>query len=243
MTLAYPTTGTTAFNLDLTECIEEAFERAGTEVRSGYDVRSARRSLTLMMLEWANLGINMWLFDEQAITLVAGTATYSLPNDTIDLLDHVIRTNAGTNNQQDIIISRISNSVYAAIPNKLSQGRPIQVLVRRNSGAANPAGSAYVVPTITVWPVPDASTTYVFNYWRLRRVQDAGNGPNGQDVPFRFLPALVAGLAYYTAMKTPGQEQRAVALKNVYEQVLQVAMDEDREKAPVRFVPRNPWMN
>ena len=243
MSNLYPTTGTTAFNLDLSEIVEEAYERAGTEVRSGYDVRSARRSLNLLMLEWANMGINMWLFDEQAITLVAGTATYSLPNDTIDLLDHVVRINVGTLNQNDIIISRISNSVYAAIPNKLSQGRPIQVLVRRNSGASNAAGSAYAVPTITVWPVPDNSTVYTFNYWRLRRVQDVGNGPNGQDVPFRFLPAMIAGLAYYTAMKTPGQEQRAVALKTVYEQVLENAREEDREKAPVRFVPRSPWMN
>lgn len=230
------TTDTTAFNLDFAELAEEAFERAGTELRSGYDLRSARRSLNLMLIEWANKGINMWTIEEGSIPLVAGTAEYDTPIDTIDLLDHVIRTGSSTN-QQDIVISRISNSTYAAIPNKNTPGRPIQVLVRRNTGATN-ATNVVQYPGITVWPTPDAATTYTFVYWRLRRMQDAGNGVNGQDVPFRFLPAMVAGLSYYVAMKTPGQEQRAIALKMVYDEQFQLAADEDREKAPVRFVPR-----
>lgn len=234
------TTDTTAFNLDFAELAEEAFERAGSELRSGYDMRSVRRSMNLMLLEWANRGINMWTIEQGTIPLVAGTASYDTPVDTVDLMDHVIRTGTGTN-QQDIVISRISNSTYAAIPNKNTTGRPIQVLVRRRTGATN-SSNVVQYPGITVWPTPDSAATYTFVYWRLRRMQDAGNGVNGQDIPFRFLPAMVAGLAYFIAMKIPGMEQRAIALKMVYDEQFQLAADEDREKAPVRFVPRVGWV-
>lgn len=222
------TSGTTAFNLDLTELIEEAFERCGAEMRSGYDMRTARRSLNLLFADWANRGINMWTIDSGSIPLVAGTATYSLPTDTVDLMEHVIRTGAGNAaTQADLTITRISVPTYASIPNKLQQARPIQIVVHRTEA-----------PSVTVWPIPDNAQTYTLVYWRLRRIQDAGNGVNTMDVPFRFVPALVAGLAYYLSMKLPGAMERMQALKLQYDEAWTLASDEDREKASVRFVPR-----
>ena len=142
------TSGTATFNMDFTEIAEEAWERAGREMRSGYDLRTARRSMNLLTIEWQNRGINMWTIDEGTVNLVEGTATYALPADTIDLLEHVIRTNSGNvSTQSDLSISRISVSTYASIPNKLTKGRPIQIYIDR--GQANPSA--------TVWPVPDAS--------------------------------------------------------------------------------------
>jgi hypothetical protein len=242
------TSGLSAFNLELSDIVEEAFERCGKELRSGYDLRTARRSLNLLTIEWANRGINMWTIEQGQITLTQGVNTYDLPIDTIDLLEHQIRTNAGNQaTQTDINISRISVSTYATIPNKLSQGRPIQVWIQRMSGAQyplpGPNGTDPITgidsPKITVWPTPDGSQQYTFVYWRLRRIQDAGNGINTQDIPFRFLNAMVAGLAYYLSIKLDGVDQnRSAVLKADYEQQFQLAADEDREKAPVRFVPR-----
>lgn len=231
------TTGTTAFNLDLSDIVEEAFERAGLELRSGYDMRTARRSLNLLTIEWANRGVNLWTIDQGSIPLVAGTDTYNLPADTIDLLEHVIRTGSGTT-QTDLTITRISVSTYSSIPNKNAQGRPIQVWVQRNTGATYPS-TGVLYPKVTVWPVPDTSTPYTFVYWRLRRLQDAGDGQNTQDIPFRFLPCLVAGLAYYIALKEPDAFPRLQALKQIYDDQWDIAAGEDREKAAVRFVPRN----
>ena len=223
------TSGTAAFNLDLTELVEEAFERVGSEMRTGYDLRTARRSLNLLFADWANRGVNMWTFEQGSITMVPGTATYDLPADTVDLLEHVIRTGAGNAaTQADLTITRISVSTYATIPNKLTQARPIQVWIERLQAA----------PRITVWPVPDASQTYTFVYWRLKRIDDAGGGVNTMDVPFRFIPCMVAGLAYYLAMKVPGGVERLDVLKQQYDEAWQLASDEDREKASVRFVPR-----
>ena len=230
------TTSTTAFNLDLNALVEDAFERNGAELRSGYDLRTARRSLNLLTIEWANRGINLWTVEEGSIPLLPGVGTYSLPIDTIDLLDHVVRT--GTDqNQQDINISRISVSTYSTIPNKNSQGRPIQIYINRQSGATS-ATAVVQSPTVTVWPKPDGSATYTLVYWRLRRIQDAGNGTTTQDIPFRFLPAMVAGLAYYLSMKLPEGMVRMQMLKADYEQQFQLAADEDREKASLRAVPR-----
>lgn len=222
------TSGTTTFSMDLSELIEEAFERAGAELRSGYDMRTARRSLNLLLGDWSNRGLNLWTIDSGTIAMVAGTATYTLPADTVDLLDHVLRTGAGVaSTQADITMSRISVSTYAAIPNKLTQARPLQLWVQR-----------LTTPQITVWPVPDNAQTYTLVYWRLRRIQDAGNGSDTQDVPFRFAPCLVAGLAYYLALKVPGGLERIQLLKAQYDEAWQAAADEDREKASVRFVPR-----
>lgn len=218
--------GTTAFNLDLNEIIEESFERAGGEVRSGYDFRTARRSLNLMMAEWANRGFNMWTVEQGSIALLSGVATYNLPLDTVDLIEHVVRTGSGTS-QSDITLSRIGISTYASIPTKTATGRPIQMYIDRT-----------ITPSVTVWPTPDSTGTYTLVYWRLRRLQDAGNGVTTQDIPFRFLPALVAGLAYYIAQKIPEGPPRMAHLKQDYEESWLLASTEDREKASLRFVPR-----
>jgi len=231
------TTGTALFNLDVSEIIEECFERAGSELRSGYDYKTARRSLNLLLIEWGNKGINLWTIEQGQIVLNTGVGTYNLPVDTIDLLDHVIRT--GTGQQQvDININRISSSTYSTIPNKNALGRPIQVWINRQSGATTPTGVAS--PTINVWPTPQApDQQYTFVYWRLRRIQDVGSGANTQDIPYRFLPALIAGLSYYLSMKLPNVDvQRIAGLKMVYDEQFQLAADEDRDKSPDRYVPR-----
>lgn len=231
------TTDTTDFNLDLNSLVEEAFERCGKELRTGYDMRTARRSINLLTIEWANRGLNLFTIEKVEQVLTYNVADYDIPVDTIDLLDHVIRTGTGTN-QTDINITRISVSTYAMIPNKNATGRPIQVWFQRKTGATS-AASVVQYPQIHVWPKPDNSQTYTFVYWRLRRLQDAGNGVNGQDIPFRFLPAMVAGLSYYLSMKLVGVDpMRIPMLKADYEQQFQLAADEDREKAAIRFVPR-----
>ena len=220
------TSGTATFNLDLNNLVEEAFERCGAELRSGYDLRTARRSLNLLTIEWANRGINLWTIEEGSIALTQGTGTYYLPADTIDLLDHVVRTGSGSS-QSDINITRISVSTYASIPNKNVEGRPIQVWIDRQAD----------VPQINVWPVPD-SANYTFAYWRMRRIQDAGNGVSTQDIPFRMLPCLVAGLAYYLSLKIPNAMNRIEMLKASYEEQWNLASSEDRDKASLRLAPR-----
>ena len=303
------TSGTSVFNLDLNDLIEEAFERCGKELRSGYDLRTARRSLNLLTIEWANRGINLWTIEQGQILMNSFQAIYPLPVDTIDLLDQVIRTNNGSqSNQIDININRISESTYSTIPNKNTNGRPIQVWINRQTGlspavaattlsgsisatdttitlanasalpiagfvtigsetigyqnivgnqilnawrgqngttaAAHSTGASVTVqnlPCINVWPTPNPpGDQYTFVYWRLRRIQDAGNGTNIGDIPFRFVNALVAGLAFYLSSKLPGVDpQRIPMLKADYEQQWTLAEQEDREKAAVRFVPRN----
>ena len=230
------TSGTESFNLDLNDIIEEAFERCGVEVRTGYEHRTARRSLNLLTIEWANRGINLWTIEQGSIPMEQGEAVYDLEDDTIDLLDQVIRTQSGVN-QTDINISRISVSTYATIPNKNTQGRPIQVWVNRQSGQTEPVtGIAY--PQINVWPTPDQSDFYTFVYWRLRRIQDAGTGTSTQDIPFRMLNCLVAGLAYYLSLKIPEAANRIEMLKMAYEEQWLLASSEDREKASLRLAPR-----
>ena len=304
------TSGVSTFNLDLTNLVEDAFERCGQELRTGYDLRTARRSLNIMTAEWANRGINLWTVEPGQIQMNQNQIMYPLPVDTVDLLDMVTRTSSGLN-QQDININRISESTYITIPNKNATGRPIQVWINRQSGqenpttillaqtltatastAANPQTIAlsstvglaqfgfikigaetiqyggvsgntitgciravnnttldthaigdkiYVqnLPTVNVWPAPDQSNFYTFVYYRLRRIQDAGNGVTVEDIPFRFIPCMVAGLAYYLSMKLPMvMPDRIQMLKADYEQQFQLAADEDREKASVRFVPR-----
>lgn len=244
------TSGATTFNLDLNEIAEEAWERNGAELRTGYDLRTTRRSLNLLFADWANRGVNMWTFNQGTIPLVQGTNTYPLPSDTVDLLEHVIRTGAGNvSTQVDLTITRISISTYSSIPNKLQQARPIQVLVNRNSNASYPVTSSYspgavATPSITVWPTPDQTGVYQFVYWYLRRIQDAGSGGEyTQDIPFRFLPCLVSGLAYYLSMKIPGAMERMQVLKAQYDEDWQRASEEDREKAAVRFVPRQMFIS
>jgi hypothetical protein len=238
------TSGTSSFNLDLNNIVEEAFERCGKELRTGYDFRTARRSLNLLTVEWSNRGVNLWTIENGEIPLVQNQVSYELPVDTIDLLEHVTRTGTGTN-QADLTITRISVSTYATIPNKLATGRPIQVWVDRQSGATYPPGgrpngtnttTGVDHPKIYVWPAPDQSNYYTFVYWRMRRIQDAGNGITTEDIPFRFLNCMIAGLAYYLAIKIA--PDRTAVLKEQYDEQWRYASEEDRDKAAVRFVPR-----
>ena len=223
------TSGTATFNMDLTELVEEAFERAGAEMRTGYDLRTARRSLNLMFTDWANRGINLWTVEQGTQVLTAGTGTYNIPADTVDLIEQVIRTDSGSaSNQADLALTRISVSTYSSIPNKLTQGRPVQIYIDRQA----------TQPTINLWPVPDTAQTYTLVYWRLRRIQDAGSGVNTMDVPFRFLNCLTAGLAYYIALKVPGGLERIGLLKQQYDEAWELAATEDREKATFQLVPR-----
>jgi hypothetical protein len=302
------TSGSTTFNLDLNNLIEEAFERCGQELRTGYDMRTARRSLNLLTIEWANRGINLWTIEQGQISMVTGQALYAMPNDTIDILDMVVRQNNGVqSNQIDINISRISESTYSTIPNKLTTGRPIQCWINRQSAQSNATsvvltaaisatdttitvnnpsqlasggfiqigqetigysnivgnqlincyrgqnnttaashaiGAAITIQnlnSINVWPTPDAGGgPYTFVYWRMRRIQDAGtNGTVEQDIPFRLLPCMVAGLAFYLSQKLPDALPRMQFLKGEYEEQWLMASTEDREKAAIRFVPRS----
>lgn len=220
------TSGTTAFSMDLGEIITEAYERAGVLVLSGRDYRTARRSIDLMMHEWANRGLNLWTVEEGTQVLTEGTATYSLAADTIDLIETMLRTGSGEN-QQDYTLNRISVSTYATIPNKNVPGRPVQIYVNRQ-----------ITPNFTVWPTPDGTSVYTLAYWRLRRIQDTGTpATNTMDLPWRFIPALCAGLAYYVAMKKPEALNRVEGLKIVYEEQWKLAADEDRSRASNRFVP------
>ena len=227
------TSGTSNFNMDLTEIVEEAMARCGAELRTGWDLKTARTSLNLLFQEWASKGLNMFTFEQGSIPLVQGTSTYNLPVDTVDLLEHVIRTGAGNvATQADLTITRISISTYASIPNKLTQARPIQILVNRLD-----------TPTVTIWPTPDGSQAYTLVYWRLRRIQDAGNGVNTMDMPFRFIPCMVAGSAYYLSMKIPGALERMQILKAQYDEAFDLASSEDRDKSAVRFVPRQMFIS
>jgi hypothetical protein len=302
------TTGTSLFNMEFTEIAEEAWERAGREMRSGYDLRTARRSMNLLTIEWANRGINMWTIEPGTLNLQQGQFCYPLPIDTIDLLEHQIRTYANSaSTQSDLTITRISVSTYATIPNKLTQARPIQIMIQRLSGQETQAttlasaigatdtsialtnaqglpaygfirvGNEYInysyidgntlyncyraqnktaasshlananvylaqLPSVNVWPIPDQGTVdnpyYQLVYYRLRRLQDAGSGIQTQDMNFRMYPAMVAGLAYYIAMKTPEGQLRLDRLKADYEEQWMLASSEDREKASLHIAPR-----
>jgi len=310
------TSGQTSFNLDLSELVEEAFERCGSQLRSGYDLRTARRSINLMTIEWANRGINLWTIEECVIPLVTNQGVYPIPADTIDILDLVTRTsNGSSSNQTDINLSRISESTYSTIPNKLTTGRPIQVWFNRQTAQTNgtvsttvastgttppisttdttitltsvaglgstgfvkidnetigytnidtstnqllncwrgqngttaathsAGASVYIqnLPCVNIWPTPDAGGgPYTLVYWRMRRLQDAGDGVNIQDIPFRFINCFVAGLSYMLSVKIQGVDpQRVMGLKADYEQQFDLAAAEDRETAPIRWVPRN----
>jgi hypothetical protein len=218
---------------DLPDIFEEAFERAGLEMRSGYDLKTARRSLNLMTLEWQNRGLNLFTIDSGTLAIIAGTATYTMPSDTIDLLEHQLRTGTGVN-QTDTALERISVSTYAQQTNKNTQGRPTQIFVQR-------------LPTetkITLWPVPDLTTPYTLLFFRLKGIDglSSGVGSSVSSVPPRFVPALVAGLAYYVAMKKPEAAQRVAALKQEYEFQFSLAAGEDEERSSVRFVPFNTYM-
>jgi len=232
------TSGLSDYNFDLSDICEEAYARCGSELRSGWDMKSARRSLNLLLMSWSNIGLNLWALDQQTIPLVTGQVSYTIPIDTVDILDAVIRTGTALN-QIDISITRISESTYLSIPNKNTQGRPIQFWLNRLSGATYPI-TGVAAPTVYIWPTasaPDGQYTLV--YYRLRRLQNAGDGANTQDIPFRFLPALISGLAYFLSPKIPGIDaNRAQMLKTDYQEQLGAAMAEDRDKSSYSISPR-----
>jgi len=236
------TSGTFAFNPDIGELVEEAYERAGLEMRTGYDLRTARRSLNFLMLEWQNRGINLWTVElySTPIDLVKGTSTYDINIDTMALLDVMLRTDdTNANKQTDFHLSRISQPSYSNIPNKLSEGQPLQYLYNRvGIQDYNPTTGADQKSTITLWPTPDKTSTYKIYYYRIRRIADTGNdASNTMDVPDRFLPCLVSGLAYHLATKKPEAASRVQLLKAQYEELFKEAADEDRVKVSARFVP------
>lgn len=212
---------------DLAELFEEAFERAGLEMKSGYDLRTIRRSLNLLTLDWQNRGLNLFTIESGTIPLVAGTATYSTPADTIDLIEHSLRTGSGAS-QQDIALERISVSTYSQQANKALQGRPTQIFIARGSSEV----------TATLWPVPDATQSYTLAFYRLRGIDGVSGGVGTTAaIPPRFIPALVAGLAYEIATKRPEVADRVMPLKAAYEEMFQRAADEDRDRASSFFVP------
>ena len=218
------TSGTASFNPAIDILIEEAFERAGSELRSGHDLRSARRSLDIMAAEWSNRGLNLWTIEESSIPMVAATQSYNLPSDTVDIIEAVIRTGSGVS-QSDYDIDRVGVSSWASIVSKNQTGRPVQYYVQRTN-----------TPVVNIWPAPE-NNSYTLVYWRMRRIQDSGAATNTMDIPSRFIPALVAGLAYYIAMKKPSLMDRVGFLKGVYEEQFQLAADEDRERIPLRVIP------
>tara|TARA_R110000787_G_scaffold36714_7_gene93578 strand:+ start:11628 stop:12305 length:678 start_codon:yes stop_codon:yes gene_type:complete len=219
------TSGTATTNFDFTEIAEEAYERCGKELRTGFHLRSARRSLNLLMMDWANRGINLWTVEEGSIPMVVGTATYDLPADTTTLLEVVLRENSGETGQSDYTLNRLSASSFAQINNKNTQGRPLQFWEDRQ-----------IASTVTVWPVPKSADQTLI-YWRLRRIEDVSSGGQTADVPYRFLPALISGLAYQLSYKIPEAIPLMGALQAEYETQFERAADEDREKADFRITP------
>jgi hypothetical protein len=215
-----------AITPDLSEIFEEAFERAGLQMQTGYDLKTARRSLNLLTLEWQNRGLNLWTIDSGTQALTAGTATYQMPADTIDLIEHQVRTGSGTD-QIDTSLERISVSSYAQQSAKNLQGRPSQIFVDRQATAVN----------VTLWPVPD-SGTYTLSYFRLRGINGVSSGiGTTADVPPRFVPCLAAGMAYYIAMKKPEVAARVGPLKQEYEFQFELAAAEDTDSSSIKFVP------
>lgn len=217
------TSGTAVWDLDVAELIEEAYERAGLEARTGYDYRTARRSLNMIAAEWANRGLNLWTIESATITLNPGVSTYNLPADNIDMLDTIIRVSSGGSNF-DYPLSRIGVTDYATLPNKGTTGRPLQIYVQRKNAQS-----------FIVWPVPDQN--YTMLYWRMRRIQDATNATDTMDMPVRFVPALAAALAFQIAQKRPEAAARIPFLQGEYERQFALAAEEDRERSPARFVP------
>ena len=217
------TSGTRTFNLDVAEVIEEAYERCGLEVRTGYDAKTARRSLNLMFADWANRGLNLWTVGQGTTTLVQGTSTYTLAADVVDILEMVLRRDS-----TDYEVERISRGDYLTFPNKTDQGSPSQFYLNRQ-----------IEPVITLWQTPENSTDQLIYYY-VQRIEDAGTLVNTADLPFRFLPCMVAGLAYYLAMKRA--PERLQFLKAVYEEEFQRAAEEDEDRVSLKLQPSARYM-
>jgi hypothetical protein len=216
------TSGSRDFDLDVADIVEEAYERCGLEVRTGYDARTARRSLNIMFSEWANRGVNLWTVKQATLTLTSGTATYTSANGLAspmnDILEVAVRR-SGT----DFDINRISRGEYLNVPNKTTTGRPSQFYFNRQTS-----------PEITLWPTPDSSSDQLVYYY-ITRIEDADTLQNTTDVPYRFLPCMVSGLAYYLSVKKA--PERVQLLKAVYEEEFQRAADEDEDRVSLKLQP------
>lgn len=220
--------GTKTFELDVAEYIEEAFERCGLEIRTGYDQRTARRSLNLLLAEWANRGLNQWTIERVTIPVDQNSASYTLPATVIDFLTVVVRlpNNGNSNGNIELTVDRISRDYYLNIPNKESTGRPVQFVINRS-----------ITPVLYVWPTPDQPYDLIVD--RLVRMDDASAGVDTLQVPFRFYPCLAAGLAYYIALKKA--PDRIQILKAAYEEEFDRAMSEDRDRASLTLTPVRDW--
>ncbi len=212
------TSGSRDFNLDVGEVVEEAYERCGLEVRTGYDAKTARRSLNLMFADWANRGLNLWTVNQGTVTLTQGQGQETLSSDIVDLLEVVLRRGS-----TDYTVQRISRGEYVTLPDKTTQGRTSQYYFDRQ-----------ITPILNLWAVPENSTDQIIYYY-VRRIQDADTLVNTTDLPFRFYPCMVAGLAYYLAMKR--SPDRVQMLKAVYEEEFQRAADEDEGRTPLKLQP------
>ena len=216
---------------DLPDLFEEAYLRAGSEMRTGNDLRNIRRSFNILTMEWQNRGLNLWTITSGTLSLSSGTATYTMPSDTVDLREHTIRTGTGTS-QVDTNLTRISVSTFAQISSKNTQGKPTQIFIQRLAGSV----------TVTMYPVPDNQDTYTLSFFRVVGIDGMSSGIDGTTtsfIPPRFVPCLVSGLAYYVAMKDPELASRVTALKQEYEFQFELAAGEDTESASARFVPYN----
>ena len=214
---------------DIPDIFEEAYQRAGLELRTGNDLRNVRRSFNILTMEWQNRGLNLWTIEAGTQVLTAGTSTYTLPADTVDVIEHQIRTGTGTN-QVDTNVTRVSVSTYAKQSAKNSTGKPTQIFIQRLAAST----------TVTLWPVPDSADTYTLSYFRIAGIDGISSGIDGTTtsfVPPRFIPCLVSGLAYYIAMKRPEVANRVTPLKQEYEFQFELAAGEDTESASARFVP------
>jgi len=216
------TSSSTNFELDVAEYIEEAFERCGLEVRTGYDLQTARRSINILLADWANRGLNQWTIEQRTQSLTSGTAEYDLNTDLIDILNAVIRRGS-----TDFTISRIGRDQYLNIPTKSQTGRPSQYFLDRQ-----------ITPKLKLWSTPENSTD-VFVYDALTRIQDADTAKNTLEIPFRFYPCLTAGLAYYLAMKKA--PERVQLLKAMYEEEFERASAEDRDRSNLSLTPSSTY--
>tara|TARA_R100000781_G_scaffold27332_1_gene20297 strand:- start:3256 stop:3951 length:696 start_codon:yes stop_codon:yes gene_type:complete len=223
------TSGTTAFNLDISEIMEEAYDLCGLELRSGYSYRSAKRALNLVFLEWQNKGLNLWTIEQGSATLTAGTSSYTADSSALDIVDVFIRTDAAdTTKQFDQRLNRISRTEYAHQAKKLTQSKPTQFFVDKDNDSVK----------IVLWATPDSTQTYTLVYDYVKRIEDVGTvGTNNADVPSRYLPCLTYALAYNLACKSPEAQQRVPMIRQRYAELWDEVTEADREKAPVRFVP------
>ena len=223
------TSGSKTFSLSISDTIEEAFELAGIELRTGYDAETARRSLNIMFADWSNRGVNLWTIEQVTTTLTSGTSSYTLNSYDIDIVSAVIQQTDGNSNTTDLNIERIGRTEYLNIPDKSSTGRPNQLFLDRQT-----------TPVVKLWPTPDSTYTYRLVANTIQRIDDASASAQDPEIPSRFMPCMASGLAYYIALKR--NPEKAAILKTQYEQDFKLAADEDRNRTSLHFVPTRSYI-